>query len=103
HNTTWSDGRAAVQAENTLAPYWSTILGAPGAPGGLEQIFNSKLCGVWKPPVVPGASATITVQPGVTYGGYSIGGDFGVMLQQYAPYLLAGLGFLFLTRASKRW
>jgi len=106
HNTNWSDGRAAVQAEATLAPYWSTILGAPGAPGGLEQIFNSKQCGVWKPPVVPGAQATITVQPGATtygYPGFNLGGDFGAMLQQYAPYLLAGLGFLLLTRSSKRW
>jgi len=103
HNTQWSDGRAAVQAENTLAPYWNTILGGPGAPGGLEQIFNSRQCGVWRPPVVPGAAATITVQPGAG-AGYPIEfGDFGAMLQQYAPYILAGLGFMFLSRASKKW
>lgn len=99
HNTQWSDGRAAVQAENTLAPYWNTILGSPNSPGGLEQIFNAKQCGVWRPPTIPGAQATITVSPvSVVSSGFA---NVAESLRQNLPLVLGVVALAMFSRSSK--
>lgn len=88
HNTNWSDGRAATQAEATLAFLFSDqerkirellatapmFGGAPQAPGV-------------KPVYIPGSNVP---QYPSTYSGTVGGGSFMATLQQYAPFLLLG-------------
>ena len=86
HNTQWSDGRAATQAEATLQPYWDDqerkILALmPNAPA-----TNYVGEGGETAPVIQGVPLLGLPPVRITGGA----GSFGATLQQYAPYLLLG-------------
>lgn len=99
HNTNWSDGRAATQAENTLAFLFSDqerkirellvnapmFGGAPQAPGV-------------KPVYIPGSNVP---QYPTTYTGTVGGSSFLATLQQYAPFLLLGAALFAIPKIGK--
>jgi hypothetical protein len=97
HNTEWSDGRAAQQAEATLQPYWDDqerkILAL------MENAPATNYQG--------GPGETVPVIAGVPLLGLppvrlpTGGGSFGTLLQQYAPYLLLGAVVFALPKIGK--
>ena len=108
HDTSWSDGRAAVQAEATLAPYFNTILGSDSGAagqypqGGLEQIFNAKQCGSWVSH--PNPVGTEPIPATIVEGGGPLT-TAGILsaetVKQYLPYALIGIAAFSLSKIGR--
>lgn len=98
HNTQWSDGRAAVQAENDLAFLFDDqerklrelLVNAPyfGGPGDIPLVG---------PVTIPGQPGRGTAPISIT----GIGSSFGQTLSTYAPYLLFGVALFALPKIGK--
>jgi hypothetical protein len=99
HNTSWNDNRAATQAEATLAPYFSGLLGRihnlrATAPTSIVQtITGSSDVSLPGAPQIPGAPSSVPPSgaPSVLTAGFST----------FMPVLL-GLGLLFWFSKSRK-
>jgi hypothetical protein len=97
HDTEWSDGRAAIQAEATLAPYFqefkTEISGLlSGKTGG---IFGGPTILDWFPSYVPGGGPAY--EPGLPGGTVTEAGSSWLM-----PVLVGGVAIMLLSKKSKR-
>jgi hypothetical protein len=98
HNTSWNDDRAATQAEATLAPYFSGLLGRirtlrATAPTSLIQSITGSSDVTIPGATIPGASPSSALPsgPSVLTAGFST----------FMPVLL-GLGLLFWFSQSRK-